>query len=487
MGRHYEDFETGEIIETPRRTIVDADIFAFAGLTSDFNPLHTDDVFAAESDFGGRIAHGPMLIGMAFGFGARAGLFDGTVLGLLGLEWTFAAPVRPSDTIGARISVLGKRATRKPDRGVVDFQFDLVNQDGTAVQSGRAKILMKARSVLACPLEAQEALLSLAAVKRSGAPVVATDGASLWDFGDGVGCFEIHTKMNAFDDSVLDALEQALEIGPRTFRALVIGNEDPRTFSAGGNLRVLLGAIEASDLAGFEAFIARGQTAFSTIRRSPIPVVGAAFGFALGGGCEILLHCDAIVAHAELKAGLPETRVGLLPGWGGCTQLLLRHADRQGSDDEPFRIVEGAFESLMSGGISTSAEDARDLLILRAADPIVPQRERLLGKAKERALGLANTGYAAPGPRTLALGGAASRSRLLEMAREGRLAGDLTETDEVIAGHLATVLTADAAEQPASEDLLMRLEREALRDLARTTATRARIAHMLASGVPLRN
>lgn len=145
MGRHYEDFAIGETIETPRRTIVDADIMAFAGLTGDFNPLHTDDVFAKETDFGGRIAHGPMLIGMAFGFGARAGLFDGTVLGLLGLEWRFAAPVWPNDTIHARITATAKRPTRRPDRGIVETRFDLVNQHGDTVQTGTATILLKMR------------------------------------------------------------------------------------------------------------------------------------------------------------------------------------------------------------------------------------------------------------------------------------------------------------------------------------------------------
>lgn len=114
-------------------------------MTGDFNPLHTDDVFAAASNFGARIAHGPMLVGMAFGLASRVRLFDGTVLGLLDLGWKFSGPVRPGDTVSVRVRVLGKTLSRRPDRGVVDFQFDVVNQRDEIVQIGTANIPMKRR------------------------------------------------------------------------------------------------------------------------------------------------------------------------------------------------------------------------------------------------------------------------------------------------------------------------------------------------------
>jgi acyl dehydratase len=106
MGRYYEDFAVGQLYETQRRTVIEADITTFAGLTADYNPLHMDEVFAAESDFGGRITHGPMIVGMAFGLGSRIDLFDGTVLGLLEISWKFAVPVRPGDTISAIFRVI---------------------------------------------------------------------------------------------------------------------------------------------------------------------------------------------------------------------------------------------------------------------------------------------------------------------------------------------------------------------------------------------
>src|ERR1044071_1284500 len=145
MGHYYEELEIGQRFETPRRTVIDADISTFAGLTADFNPLHMDEVFAAESDFKGRIAHGPMIVGMAFGLASRAGLMDGTVLGLLDIAWKFMAPVRPGDTIAAVVTVLDKRMTKKPDRGVVTLQLDVLNQRSEVVQVGTAKVLVRRR------------------------------------------------------------------------------------------------------------------------------------------------------------------------------------------------------------------------------------------------------------------------------------------------------------------------------------------------------
>ena len=143
MGRYYEELEVGQRFETPRRTVIEADISTFAGLTADFNPLHMDEVFAAESDFKGRITHGPMIVGMAFGLASRANLMDGTVLGLLDIAWKFMKPVRPGDTIGVLVTVLEKRETKKPDRGVVTLQLDVRNQRDETAQIGIANVLVR--------------------------------------------------------------------------------------------------------------------------------------------------------------------------------------------------------------------------------------------------------------------------------------------------------------------------------------------------------
>lgn len=146
MGLLYEEFEDGKRFATPARTITEADIVGFAGLSGDFNPLHVDEVFAAASEFGGRIAHGPMTIGMAFGLASRLDVLDGTVMALLAVQWDFKAPVRLGDTLHAVIEVAQKRPTRKPDRGIVGLAFHVINQHGSIVQIGNCHVLVRRRS-----------------------------------------------------------------------------------------------------------------------------------------------------------------------------------------------------------------------------------------------------------------------------------------------------------------------------------------------------
>lgn len=143
MGKLFEEFTTGQAWTTPGRTITEADVIGFAGLTGDYNPLHVDEVFAAATPFGGRIAHGPMGIGMAFGLAARLDLIDGTVIALLGVQWDFRAPVRAGDTIHAAITVQETRPTRRSDQGVITLAFAILNQSGVTVQDGTAKLLMR--------------------------------------------------------------------------------------------------------------------------------------------------------------------------------------------------------------------------------------------------------------------------------------------------------------------------------------------------------
>jgi acyl dehydratase len=142
MGRVFDEFSLGQRFRTPARTITEADIVHYAGLTGDYNPVHTDQVFASASGFGGRIAHGPMGIGLAFGLAARLDLIDGTVIALLGVSWDFHAPVRPGDTLHAHIEVVETRAVKNPAQGLVGLAFSLVNQAGTVTQSGTARLLM---------------------------------------------------------------------------------------------------------------------------------------------------------------------------------------------------------------------------------------------------------------------------------------------------------------------------------------------------------
>ena len=143
MGRLFDEFSIGQRFETPSRTITEADIGTFAGLTGDYNPVHTDEVFATATGFGGRIAHGPMGIGIAFGLASRLDLIDGTVVALLGVTWDFKAPMRPGSTIRALIEVVETRNVSNPAHGLLGLSITLVDEADQPLQEGRARLLMR--------------------------------------------------------------------------------------------------------------------------------------------------------------------------------------------------------------------------------------------------------------------------------------------------------------------------------------------------------
>jgi 3-hydroxyacyl-CoA dehydrogenase len=210
---------------------------------------------------------------------------------------------------------------------------------------------------------------------------------------------------------------------------------------------------------------------------------------AMGGGCELLLHCDAVEAHAESYVGLVEAAVGLVPAWGGSTQYLIRwlsHPDRPGG---PIPAVTKAFETIALARVSKSAVEARDLLFLRPQDGIVMNRDRVLASAKARALAMAEEGYRPPPRPTVRLPGRAARVAL-KLAVEGfRRLGKASAHDALVARHLAEVLTGGDTDptEAVTEDDLLALERRAVAALIRTPATLARMEHMLETGKPLRN
>jgi len=143
MGLLFNEFTVGQRFETPSRTITEADIGTFAGLTGDYNPVHTDEVFAAATGFGGRIAHGPMGIGIAFGLASRLDLIDGTVVALLGVTWDFKAPMRPGSTIRALIEVVETRNVSNPAHGLLGLSIALVDEADKPLQEGSARLLMR--------------------------------------------------------------------------------------------------------------------------------------------------------------------------------------------------------------------------------------------------------------------------------------------------------------------------------------------------------
>ena len=330
-------------------------------------------------------------------------------------------------------------------------------------------------------------VLLLSDVKLRSQPLARNASASLWDIGDGVVCLEFHTKMNALDLGTLAMVGKAVDIVADGYQALVIYNEGSN-FSAGANLGLMLFAANLAAWPMIEDMLVRGQDAYKALKYAPFPVVGAPAGMALGGGCEILLHCDAVQAHAEFYVGLVETGVGVVPAWGGCKEMLVRWSASPLRPRGFMPPVIKVFETVGTATVARSAPEARDLLYLAADDGITMNRDRLLADAKARALDLVD-GYTPPEPPEISLPGPAARVALTMVLYGLRRLGKATPHDEVVAKVLAGVLSGDGTDvtESLTEDDLLALERRAFMELVRHPATIARIEHMLDTGKPLRN
>lgn len=327
----------------------------------------------------------------------------------------------------------------------------------------------------------------LSDLKLSSKPLIKTGSAALWDVGDGVACIEFTAKMNALDGEVMKLIEKAIPLVAEKFKALVIYNEGSN-FSAGANLGLALFAVNIAAWSEIDKLVAGGQQTYKALKYAPFPVVAAPSGLALGGGCEILLHADAIQAHAESYIGLVECGVGLVPGWGGNGELLLRWQEMPGQPRGPMPAVSKVFEIVSTATVAKSAANARELGFLRASDGVTMNRDRLLADAKAKALDLVE-GYAPPEPPEFRLPGPSGKAAL-ELAVEGfRNRGLATEYDAVVADHLATVLTGGDTDELdiVSEERLLDIERGQFMALARESRTQDRIEHMLETGKPLRN
>ena len=293
--------------------------------------------------------------------------------------------------------------------------------------------------------------------------------------------------MNAIDADTIAMVAEALERVPREHRGLVIHNEGTN-FSVGANLGLVMFAVNTAAWSDLEAMVARGQQAYKALKYAPFPVVGAPSGMALGGGCEVLLHCDAVQAHAETYMGLVEVGVGLIPGWGGCKELLLRWMANERRPAGPMPAVSKAFEIISMATVSTSAADARGLLFLRHDDGITMNRDRVLADAKARVLALAED-YVPPEPPELSLPGVTAKTALQMAVDRYHKLGKASDYDTIIADALADVLSGGDADiiAPIGEDELLDLERRAFMSLVKCPQTIARIEHMLETGKPLRN
>lgn len=321
-----------------------------------------------------------------------------------------------------------------------------------------------------------EGVLTVADAERVNGLLAENASAALVDLGDGVACLALRTKMNTCDPGAIEMVERATQLGTAgAFRALVIGSDHPRAFSAGADLGTFVRLLDAGDLDGLRAFAARGQQAFQALRTAPFPVVAAARGFALGGGNELMLTADRIVAHAELNAGFPERTVGLIPAWGGVTQSLVRAA----AAGEPDPAA-AAFAVTSSCDVSTSAWQAGDWHLLRGTDEVVASARRVLAEAKAAALELLEAGTVKTRPGPLPLHD--PTTGVLQAGWAGA-----SETDRAIVTRLAAILTGTGPGETATEDELLAREIDAAVELLWRPANQARVRHLLATNRPLAN
>lgn len=145
QGKYWDDLQVGNVYESAARTITETDVVLFAGLSGDFNPLHTDELFAQTTPFGKRIAHGMLIAGIATGLVNQARLCEGTTIALMGMELKWVGPVMPGDTIRAKVTVAEQKETKRPDRGVSVLDVTVVNQDGKPCMESRWTLMMARR------------------------------------------------------------------------------------------------------------------------------------------------------------------------------------------------------------------------------------------------------------------------------------------------------------------------------------------------------
>lgn len=328
---------------------------------------------------------------------------------------------------------------------------------------------------------------TLADKKRGQEPIKRNGSASLWDVGDGVACLEFHSKMNSLDEGTIEMIRAAVRLNKQGYKALIVGN-DADNFSVGANIGLGLFAANAAMWPMIENSVEEGQRAMQSLKNAPFPVVAAVAGMALGGGCEVCLHSDAIQAHSESYMGLVEVGVGLLPGWGGCKEMVVRHMTNKKRPQGPMPALSTVFQAISTAQVATSAAEAREMLILRKDDKVTMNRKRLLADAKARALAMVD-GYEKPEPVELNLPGPSARTAF-KMAVEGFVAqGKASPYDAVVADQVGYVVSGGNTDmtEAVTEKKLLELEREGFVTLIQNNKTLDRIEHMLTRGKPLRN
>jgi 3-hydroxyacyl-CoA dehydrogenase len=322
-----------------------------------------------------------------------------------------------------------------------------------------------------------------------------SDSATLIDLDDGVFCLEFHTKMNSLNQQIIEAIHAAGEFVDAAGVGLVIGNQAggmPGAFSAGANLADVVAAAKANQYEGIERMVKDLQYGLQKLRYASFPVVAAPYGLTLGGGCEVCLAADKVVAHTELYMGQVEIGVGLIPAGGACLNLMKKFLSLLPGVVTDFDLAKfflPVFMAIAMAKVSTSAADARANGFLGPCDRIIFNRDYLIGEAKKDVLKMVDEGYAPPPKRKIKVLGQAAQG-MVNAEVSNMLSGKfITEYDALLAKKIAFVISGGDVRDNSEieEDVILTLEREAFLALLKEEKTLARIDHMLTTGKPLRN
>jgi 3-hydroxyacyl-CoA dehydrogenase len=300
----------------------------------------------------------------------------------------------------------------------------------------------------------------------------------------------LKTKMHAISMEVAEGLQRAVDLAQQDYEALVIWSGD-EPFSVGADLQAMLPAFAAVGIAAVDDAEQHLQQTMLRLRYANVPVVAAVHGMALGGGCELAIHCARRVAHMESYIGLVEVGVGLIPGAGGLTWIARRAAENSvhSSDKDLLKFLSDGFTGAAMAKVGTSALESRQLGYLLDSDLIVPHRYELLHVAVHEASAMARSGWRPPMRRRFPVAGRHAKATILGQLVNMRDGGFISAHDFAIASRIAHVVTGGDvdANTLVSEEYLMALEREAFCALLLTPRTQERIMAMLSTGKPLRN
>ena len=335
----------------------------------------------------------------------------------------------------------------------------------------------------------QDSFIILDNIRKTN-EVFKNSGVVIEDIGDGILNLEFQSKMNTIGGDVLAGLNKAIDLAEKDFAGLVIGNQ-AANFSVGANIGMIFMMAAEQEYDELNMAIKYFQDSMMRMRYSSIPTISAPHGMALGGGCELSLHADKVVAAAETYMGLVEFGVGVIPGGGGSKEMALRAQDQFQKGDVQLNVLQEHFLTIGMAKVSTSAYEAFDLnLLQKGKDVVVVNKDRQIAVAKQHAKLMAESGYTQPTKRTdIKVLGKQALGMFLVGTDSMQESNYISEHDMKIANKLANVMAGGDLSEPTlvSEQYLLDLEREAFLSLCTERKTLERIQHMLKTGKPLRN